>query len=127
MMQHYARVRQVENNSQITVELPILEETVVEAIYQLEAAGRRTDARGECSEVAEEHTSRKVAVLRAELKKQKLCAISFWSGSPSWRKKLVVLRPITDPTRNVLATTPDKRCDTVYQSGFVLAVTNDAV
>jgi hypothetical protein len=69
----------------------------VETIYQLDAGWRRTDARCERSEAAEEHTSKKVTELRAKLKKAKSCAISFWSGSPSWRKKLVVLRPIYGP------------------------------
>ena len=44
VMQHCARVRQADDDSQITGELPILEETVVETIYQLDAAWRRTDA-----------------------------------------------------------------------------------
>jgi hypothetical protein len=45
VMQHYERVRQAKDDSQITGELPILEETVVETIYQLDAGWRRTDAR----------------------------------------------------------------------------------
>jgi hypothetical protein len=72
VMQHYARVRQADDDSQITGELPILEETVEETIYQLDSAWRRTDARCERSEAAEEHTSREVAELRAELKKAEI-------------------------------------------------------
>jgi hypothetical protein len=72
VMQHYARVRQADDDSQITGELPILEETVVETIYQLDAGWRRTDARCELSEAAEEHTLREMAELRAELKKDKI-------------------------------------------------------
>ena len=72
VMQHYARVRQADDGSQVTGELPILEETVVETIYQLDAAWRRTDARCERSEAAEEHMSRDIAELRAELKKAEI-------------------------------------------------------
>jgi hypothetical protein len=72
VMQHYARVRQATDDSQITGELPILEETVVETIYQLDAGWRRTDARCESSEAAEEHTSKEVTELRAKLKKAKI-------------------------------------------------------
>jgi hypothetical protein len=49
-----------------------MEETVVETIYQLDAAWRRTDARCERLEAAEEHTPREVAELRAELKKAEI-------------------------------------------------------
>ena len=72
VMQHYARVRQADDDSQITGELPILEETVVETIYQLDAAWRRTDARCERSEAAEEHMSMEMAELRAELEKAEI-------------------------------------------------------
>jgi hypothetical protein len=72
VMQHYARVRQADDDSQITGELPILKDTVVETIYQLDAAWRRTDARCERSEAAEEHTLTDMAELRAELKKAEI-------------------------------------------------------
>jgi hypothetical protein len=72
VLQHYARVRQADDDSQITGELPILEETVVETIYQLDAVWRRTDARCECSEATEEHTLREMEELRAELKKAEI-------------------------------------------------------
>jgi hypothetical protein len=72
VMQHYARVRQADDDSQILGELPILEETVVETIYQVDAGWRRTDARCERSEAAVEHTPREVAGLRAEQKKSEI-------------------------------------------------------
>jgi hypothetical protein len=71
-MQHYVCVRQADDDSQITGELHILEETVVETIYQLDAAWRRTDAQCKRSEAAEEHTLREMAELRAELKKAEI-------------------------------------------------------
>jgi hypothetical protein len=46
-------LRHAEDDSQITRELPILEETVVETIYQLDAVWRKTGARFERSEAAE--------------------------------------------------------------------------
>jgi hypothetical protein len=72
VMKHYVRVRQADDDSQNMGEVPILEETVVETICKLYAAWRRSDARCERSEAVEEHMSKEVAELRAELKKAEI-------------------------------------------------------
>jgi hypothetical protein len=69
VLQHYARVRQASQNLPVHGELLITEEVIVETIFQLDVAWRRTDDQRERSEAAEERTAMEVAELRAELRK----------------------------------------------------------